>query len=110
MKSLMHDENNLYNIDVLEGDFSLFAQNYVHQKARSGKDVEHFYSAFKYLRRFAGERVKFRDMDEFFLEKFKDYLLTSNSLRSKTLTLDRNSESSYSRKPLFKDTLPATGL
>ncbi|MDQ6901960.1 MAG: site-specific integrase [Bacteroidota bacterium] len=95
MKSLMLDENSLYNKDVLEGDFSVFARNYVHQKARSGKDVEHFYSTLKYLKRFAGERVKFRNIDEFFLEKFKDYLLTTNSLRSKTLTLDRNSASSY---------------
>ena len=95
MKSLMLDENNLFNKDVLEGDFSVFARNYIRNKERSGKDVEHSYSALKYLKRFAGERVKFRDIDEFFLEKFKDYLLTTNSLRSKTLTLDRNSASSY---------------
>ncbi|MEO7120095.1 MAG: hypothetical protein ABIY62_03305, partial [Ginsengibacter sp.] len=54
MKSLMLDENNLFNKDVLEGDFSIFARDYVLSKARSGKDVEHFYSALKFLKRLAG--------------------------------------------------------
>lgn len=95
MKSLMLDENNLYNKDVQEGDFSLFARNYVHNKARSGKDVEHYKSALKFLQRFAGDHVKFRAIDEFFLERFKEYLLTANSLRSKKLCLNRNSIASY---------------
>ena len=95
MKGLMLDENNLYNKDVQEGDFSIFARDYIHNKARSGKEVEHYKSAMKFLQRFAGEHIKFRAIDERFLERFKDYLLTTNSLRSKTLLLERNSASSY---------------
>lgn len=95
MKSLMLDENNLYNKDVLEGDFSLFARDYVHSKARSDKNVEHYKSALKFLQRFAGEHVKFRAIDEIFLERFKEYLLTTHSLHSKTLSLDRNTAASY---------------
>jgi integrase len=49
----------------------------------------------KFLQRFAGEHIKFRAIDERFLERFKDYLLTTNSLRSKKLLLERNSASSY---------------
>ena len=49
----------------------------------------------KFLQRFAGDHIKFRAIDERFLERFKDYLLTTNSLRSKTLLLERNSASSY---------------
>jgi integrase len=95
MKSLMLDENNLYNKDVLEGDFLLFARDYVHNKARSDKNVEHYKSALKFLQRFAGDHVKFRAIDEFFMERFKEYLLTTHSLRSKTLSLDRNTAASY---------------
>jgi integrase len=95
MKGLMLDENNLYNKDVLEGDFSEFAKNYIHSKARQGTDVEHYKSAMKFLHRYAGDHLKFRAIDEHFLLKFRDYLLTTNSLRSKTKPPERNSAASY---------------
>ena len=95
MKSLMLEENNLFNKDVMEGDFCEFAKTCMHHKEKEGKDIEHYKSAFKYLKRFAGDHIKFRMVDEFFLEKFKNYLLTSSSLRSSTKLLDRNSASSY---------------
>ena len=95
MKSLMLEENNLFNKDVLEGDFCEFAKTCLHNKEREGKDIEHYKSALKYLKRFAGDHIKFRMIDEFFLEKFKNYLLTTPSLRSTKKLLERNSASSY---------------
>ncbi len=95
MKSLMLEENNLFNKDVMEADFCEFARTYLHNKEKEGKDIEHYKSALKYLKRFAGDHIKFRMIDEFFLERFKDYLLTSFSLRSSRKLLDRNSASCY---------------
>ncbi|HUS02480.1 MAG TPA: site-specific integrase [Chitinophagaceae bacterium] len=95
MKSLMLEENNLFNKDVMEGDFFEFAKAYLKQKEKEGKDIEHYKSALKYLKRYAGDQIKFRIIDEFFLEKFKNYLLTTSSLRSSKKMLDTNSASSY---------------
>ena len=39
MKSLMPDENNLFNKDVLEGDFGVFAKSFLHNKEKEGKDI-----------------------------------------------------------------------
>lgn len=95
MKSLMLDENNLYNKDVLEGDFLAFARTYVHGKARSGKDTEHYKSALQYVQKFKGDQIKFRNIDEHFLELFKIFLLDTTALRSKRKRLVRNSAASY---------------
>jgi hypothetical protein len=37
MKSLMLEENNLFNKDVLEGDFYEFAKTCLHNKEKEGK-------------------------------------------------------------------------
>ena len=94
MKSLMLEENNLYNKDVLDGDFLVFARTYVNGKARSGKDTEHYKSALLYVQKFAGDQIKFRNIDEHFLERFKIFLLDTTSLRSKRKRLVRNSAAS----------------
>lgn len=95
MKSFMLEENRVFNKDVLNGDFFIYAHNYVRAKEKSGKDVEHYKSTLKYLKKYAGEHFKFRHVDEIMLKKFKDFLLTTNSLRSKVKKLDVNSASSY---------------
>lgn len=48
-----------------------------------------------YLKRWLGEHLKFRHIDERFLEKFKEYLLTTHSLKSKFEKLNQNSAASY---------------
>jgi len=95
MKALMLDENEIFNKDFLEGDFYAYAENFMRSKARDGKDVAHHISAIKYLKRFTGDHCKFRHIDEFFLQRFKEFLLTTNTLRSKRLALETNSASSY---------------
>jgi integrase len=98
MSGLVLEENNMFNRDVLEGNFFQFAKGFLNKKERMGIDVEHYKSALKYLRRMAGINLKFRQIDEHFLEKFKDYLLTSNRLNSKIKFLDSNSAGSYFNK------------
>jgi len=98
MNGLMLEENNMFNKDVLEGNFFQFAKTFLSKKLRKGTDVEHYKSALKYLHRMAGINLKFRQIDEHFLEQFKDYLLTSNTLNSKVKFLDKNSAGSYFNK------------
>jgi len=98
MKGLMLEENNLFNKDVLDGNVFQFAKSFLQKKQRKNVDVEHYHSSLKYLRRMAGINLKFRQIDEHFLEKFKDYLQTSNSLKSKVKYLDKNSAGSYFNK------------
>lgn len=109
MNSLAMEENQLFNKDVLNGDFINYAKSFILGKARAGTDVVHYNSTLKYLTRFCGPHLKFRQVDKFFLERFREYLLITNSLKSKTAKLDVNSASSYFDKFLtlvekaFKD-------
>lgn len=109
MKALMLEENKLFNKDVLNSDFMLYAKNFVLGKAREGKDVTHYKSSLNYLSKYAGDNLKFRHIDEIMLEQFKEFLLTTTTLKSKTQKLDVNSAASYFDKFLsiveraFKD-------
>jgi len=95
MKSLMLDANGLFNKDVLEADFYLYADNYIHAKQVEKVDTTHYETALKYLRRWVGGHCKFRHIDERFLQRFKDYLLTTKSLKSEHATLSQNTAASY---------------
>ncbi len=109
MNSLMLEENRLFNKDVLNSDFMSYAKNFVLAKARDGKDVEHYNSVLKYLQKQFGDHLKFRHIDEVLLEKVKEFLLNTETLKSKHRKLDVNSASSYFDKFLaivekaFKD-------
>lgn len=109
MNSLAMEENQLFNKDVLDGDFMNYSRNFILGKARAGTDVVHYNSTLKYLARFSDSQLKFRQIDKFFLERFREFLLTTNSLKSNTAKLDVNSASSYFDKFLtlvekaFKD-------
>ena len=109
MNSLALEENQMFNKDVLNGDFINYSRNFILGKERAGTDIVHYNSTLKYLIRFCGSHVKFRQIDKFFLERFREFLLTTNTLRSKATKLDVNSASSYFDKFLtlvekaFKD-------
>jgi len=83
MKALMLEEHKLFNPDVQEGDFYAFAKNYILGKERAGKDVNHYVTALKFLKKFIGDYLKFREIDDRFLERFKDFLLNTTWLKSK---------------------------
>lgn len=65
---------------------------------REGSNQSNWNSAFQYLKLFAGDEVKFADLDTVFFDEFKAYLLSANRLRSKHLKLGRNSAVSYFNK------------
>lgn len=95
MKALMLDANGLYNKDALDADFYVYALNFIRGKQREGVDTTHHETAIKYLKRWMGEHFRFRNIDEIFLKKFKEYLLTTNSLKSSKAKLAQNSAASY---------------
>lgn len=67
-------------------------------KKRSGSNAGNWQSAFKHLTDFAGERIKFADVNERFLEDFKYHLLNTRSHKSGKQLLARNSAVSYFNK------------
>lgn len=95
MKSLMLEENKIFNRDVLESDFITYANNYILGKERAGIDMNHYKSAVKYLKKYAGDHFKFRHIDEIMLAKFREFLLTTSNLKSSSKKLDVNTASSY---------------
>jgi len=95
MKSLMLDANGLFNKDVLDADFFTYALNFIRKKQKEKVDTAHYETAVKYLKRWVGDHCKFRDIDDRFLQKFKEHLLTSPSLKSKHSKLVQNSAASY---------------
>lgn len=95
MKALMLDANGMFNKDVLEADFYTYALRFIQEKQKEKIDTTHYETAIKYLKRWVGDHFKFRDIDDRLLYKFKDYLLSAPSLKSKHLKLVQNSAASY---------------
>lgn len=94
MNALMLDANGIFNKDALEGDFYLFAKKYIHTKSEESSGTEHYELAVKYLKKFTGEHLKFRHIDEIFIQRFKDFLLTTGSFKNNE-KLAQNSAASY---------------
>lgn len=95
MKALMLDANGLFNKDALEADFFTYALAFIDKKQKDKVDTTHYETAIKYLKLWVGEHFKFRDIDERLLQKFKEHLLTTRSLKSKHMKLVQNTAASY---------------
>jgi site-specific recombinase XerD len=95
MKALMLDANGIYNKDVLEGDFYEYYRNFIRNKQKDKIDTPLYESALAHLKNWKPENLKFKDIDEKFLEAFKAYLINAKYLRSKTRKLSVNSRASY---------------
>ena len=65
---------------------------------RNGSNYGSWFSALKYLQTFTNGSLKFIDLNEMFLEGFKEYLLTTKSNKSSKITLSQNSAVSYFNK------------
>ena len=65
---------------------------------REASNHGNWMSALNYLEDFTGGNVKFADLNEKYLEDFKDYLLTTKSKKSSKTTLAQNSAVSYFNK------------
>jgi integrase len=65
---------------------------------RKASNHDNWVSALNYLETFTNGSLKFADLNESFLEDFKEYLLTTKSNRSNKTTLSQNSAHSYFNK------------
>lgn len=65
---------------------------------RKASNHDNWVSALNYLESFTNGSLKFADLNEKFLEDFKEYLLTTKSNRSSKTTLSQNSAVSYFNK------------
>jgi integrase len=65
---------------------------------RENSNHSSWISALNYLKTFTNGTISFADINERFLEDFKDYLLTTKSNRSSKTTLSQNSAVSYFNK------------
>lgn len=65
---------------------------------RKSSTHDNWISAYKYLYAFTNGHLKFADLNEKFLEDFKEYLLTTKSNKSKKTKLSQNSAASYFNK------------
>ena len=65
---------------------------------RKASNHDNWVSALNYFEAFTNGELKFADLNEKFLEEFKEYLLTTKSKRSDKTTLSQNSAVSYYNK------------
>ena len=65
---------------------------------RKASNSDNWNAALKYLDTFANGSLKFADLNQKFLEDFKEYLLTTKSNKSNKTTLSQNSAVSYFNK------------
>jgi integrase len=83
---------------------------------RNGSNHGSWLSALKYLRNFTNGNLIFSNLNETFLEDFKEYLLTTKSNKSSMSTLSQNSAVSYfnkikaSLRQAYKDGILQTDL
>ncbi|HVX01157.1 MAG TPA: site-specific integrase [Candidatus Babeliaceae bacterium] len=84
-----------------EQDFVVYFKKLADKRKASNYD--NWASAYNYLVTFTDGNLKFADLNETFCNDFRDYLLTTKSLRSDKTKLSQNSALSYFNK--FKATL-----
>lgn len=65
---------------------------------RKSSTYDNWMSAFKYLETFTKGTLKFADLNQKFCDDFKEYLLTTKSIKSNKTNLSQNSAVSYFNK------------
>ncbi len=93
-----YEKERLRKKELGEIDFVAYFRKVANK--RRGSNHDNWMSALTYLEKFTGSKVKFADLNEQYLEDFKDYLLTTPSVKStrKKETLAQNSALSYFNK------------
>jgi integrase len=79
-----------------EQDFVTYFKTLTDKRKASNHD--NWISAYKYLETFTNGKIKFADLNEKFLNEFKEYLITTKSNKSDKTTLSQNSAVSYFNK------------
>lgn len=83
---------------------------------RKASNHDNWVSALNYIEAFTNGKLKFADLNEKFLEDFKEYLLSTKSKKSDKTTLSQNSAVSYfnkvkaALKQAYKDDILQTDL
>ena len=83
---------------------------------RKASNHNNWISALNYIEAFTNSKLKFADLNEKFLEDFKEYLLSTKSKKSDKTTLSQNSAVSYfnkvkaALKQAYKDGILQTDL
>jgi site-specific recombinase XerD len=95
MKSLLLDAHGIFNKDILEGDFYAYYEKFIKKKQKDDIETAVYYSALQHLKSWRPENIKFKHIDELFLEGFKNYLQTATFLRSEINSLKPNSQANY---------------
>jgi integrase len=65
---------------------------------RKGSNSDNWTSAYNYLLKFTGGKLKFSEVNERWCNDFGEYLLTSPSIKTKTQSISQNSAVSYFNK------------
>lgn len=98
-------KENIYSLDekerlrikeLGEQDFVAYFEKLM--KKRAGTNLGNWRSAYNYLKNFTGGTLKFNELNTQILEEFKDFLLTTKSVRSEKFRLSQNSAVSYFNK------------
>jgi len=63
-----------------------------------GTTYDNWHNAYLYLQRYTEGNLKFSDLDVTWCKEFKEYLLTTNSIKSETMKLAQNTASGYFSK------------
>ncbi len=97
-----------------EQSFIDYFRNLANKRKTSNHD--NWVSALNYIEAFTNGKLKFADLNETFLDNFKEFLLTTKSKKSDKTTLSQNSAVSYfnkvkaALKQAYKDCILQTDL
>ncbi|MCK3686159.1 site-specific integrase [Maribellus sp. YY47] len=109
-----YEKEQLRKRELGEQSFIDYFKKLTDKKKESNRNS--WLSTLNYLEAFTNGKLKFADLNERFLEDFKEYLLTTKSTRSEKTTLSTNSAVSYfnkvkaALKQAYKDGILQTDL
>ena len=91
-----YEKEKLLEKELSNGSFIDYFNSIAEQK--NGANYDSWMSAKNYLIKFTDGKLKFSEIDEKYLESFKQFLLTTQSHRSTKSKLSQNSAASYFNK------------
>lgn len=98
-KDILNEQDGIFNSQNKKKDFIDFFQNLCKKREESDGNYGNWSSALIYLKDHTGGKCKMGDLTEDFCNKFKEYLLQANRLKTvKGLRLSQNSALSYFNK------------
>ncbi len=93
--ALLNQNYDFLKTDKSKGSFISYFKGLVDERERTKTNYTSWNSTYLYLYRFTEGQLSCKKVNRSFVEKFKSYLLNTNTLKSKTQKLHQNSASSY---------------